>query len=162
MGLKMTYYNGVQLKVEEVHVLKELEESIGQPIPCKGIGFYRTGFVHEGQSVIGLSLRQQKLKALPETIRNLTNLQRLYLRDNELTTLPETIGELKQLQNLDVFNNQIQTLPDSIGDLPNLWRFDLSRNQIPRLPHTIGQLKSLKRYLKPFPALFLPLWLTFH
>ena len=139
MGLKMTDYHGAQLKAKEVQVLKELEGLIGQPIPSKGIGFYRTGFVHERQSVIGLSLRGKKLKELPGTISNLTNLQRLYLRDNELTTLPESIGELKQLQNLDVFNNHIQTLPDSIGDLPNLWRFDLSRNQIKLIVNNYSQ-----------------------
>ena len=47
-----------------------------------------------------LELDSLKLRELPESIGELTELQSLYLDGNRLTALPESIGQLAQLTEL--------------------------------------------------------------
>ena len=63
---------------------------------------------------------------------DLTNLQTLSLYNNQLTTLPESIGNLTNLQTLSLSHNQLTTasLPKSIGNLTNLRRLNLYCNQL--------------------------------
>lgn len=138
-------YNGIKLVKEQSAALYDLETLIREKIPCKGISFYKSGFVHQNHVVTGLSLCRKQLQLLPESIGILKNLKRLYLRDNQLTSLPDSIGNLQFLENLDVFNNQINSLPEPIGNLKALKRLDLSNNYIENLPSSIGCLESLEK-----------------
>ena len=47
------------------------------------------------------------LKAVPESLDQLTGLQTLYLGGNQLTALPESLGQLTGLQTLDLIGNQL-------------------------------------------------------
>ena len=44
----------------------------------------------------------------------------LYIGLNQLKELPESIGNLSNLQKLDIRYNQLKELPESIGNLSNL------------------------------------------
>jgi Leucine-rich repeat (LRR) protein len=90
-------------------------------------------------------LDDNQLTSLPESIGNLTNLKHIILYENQLTSLPESIGNLTNLKEMQFNNsNQLTTLPDSIGSLQNLARIHLSNNRLTSLPDSIGNLTKLK------------------
>lgn len=93
-----------------------------------------------------LSLRENKLTRLPESIGNLTTLTSLDLNLNRLIKIPESIGNLNQLVELDISQNYREfTLPDSIGQLQNLRTLNISTNKVTSIPHTIENLNNLEK-----------------
>ena len=84
------------------------------------------------------------LTELPESLRQLSNLQVLIVRENKLTKLPTWIGDLKQLSWLDLAFNNIRSLPNSLKRLTQLNLLDLSNNRLTSLPEWIGELTELQ------------------
>jgi Leucine-rich repeat (LRR) protein len=96
-------------------------------------------------NVTTLNLNDNQLTTLPDSIGNLTNLEKLILDNNQLTTLPNSIGNLTNLETLFLDNNQLTTtLPDSIENLTNLEDLYLDNNQLTILPDSIGNLTNLE------------------
>ena len=93
---------------------------------------------------IKLLFFNDQLTNIPESIGQLTHLQKLNLSGNRLTSLPESIGQLSHLQELCLLGNRITNLPDSIGQLTNLQNLDISGNRLASLPESIGQLIYLQ------------------
>ena len=91
-----------------------------------------------------LRLLSNQLTTLPESIGDLSSLEKLWLSSNQLTTLPESIGDLSSLEDLSLTINQLTTLPESIGNLSSLEFLGLSSNQLTSLPESIGNLSSLR------------------
>jgi internalin A len=91
-----------------------------------------------------LDLSWLGLTALPKSIGELKNLQKLRLFENGLTVLPESIGQLTQLRSLRLWGNQLRALPESISQLKRLELLDISRNALTALPESIGQLSQLR------------------
>ena len=97
-------------------------------------------------NIQSLSVSNNQLTRLPESIGQLSNLQYLSVDNNELTKLPESIGQLSNLQGLYVSNNQLTELPESIGQLSNLQELNLNNNQlsiddVPMNLHSILKIK---------------------
>ena len=55
-------------------------------------------------------------------------MKNLSLDDNQITTIPDSIVELTQLTRLSLVNNQITKIPQSIENLTNLVNLDLTDN----------------------------------
>jgi internalin A len=92
-----------------------------------------------------LDLKWLSLSAVPESLRQLIQLEYLDISGNDgITSLPEWIGELSQLRSLDISGNQLTSLPESIGQLSQLQTLNLSHNQLSSLPESIGQLTQLQ------------------
>lgn len=91
-----------------------------------------------------------QLRALPESLGNLTKLQTLDLSNNTLVTLPDSISNLMQLQWLELSNNQIKDLPLSLTQLNHLITLVLSGNPLnPELATAYAQgLDAVKAYLR--------------
>jgi Leucine-rich repeat (LRR) protein len=93
-----------------------------------------------------LNLAAMGITSLPESIEQLTSLERLILYRNSLTSLPKEICNLHALEFLELDNNKLDLLPELIGQLTNLKRLDLSMNQLTTLPRSImglGRLETL-------------------
>jgi len=105
------------------------------------------------QSLTRLKLDFNQLRLLPATIGNLKNLTVLALNYNQLQSLPNTIGKLQNLTDLYLRNNQLQSLPAIIGNLQNLTVLSLYNNQLQSLPITIGNLKNLTTLFLEFNQL---------
>lgn len=89
-------------------------------------------------------VHNKKLRTLPDTFGNLSNLQRLDLRDNELTELPTSFCSLHNLRQLDLGSNELVALPAAFGELEALEKLDLSRNPLAFLPESFVQLVRLE------------------
>jgi len=114
--------------------------SLDTVTPCTSIKEAMT----DTGSIIKLDLSKQGLKAFPEEIRKLHNLQYLDLSKNKITELPDWIGELKNLQFLILSKNKIEQLPSGFCDLTHLKYFIMNRSELRGLPRCIGDLKELR------------------
>ena len=95
-----------------------------------------------------LSLKYNKIKLLPRSIENLSNLEELYLEGNPLTALPENIGRLKKIKHLKIKSLSIKSLPESFSNLDSLESLELSDlYKLTAIPKSFGELKSLKKLL---------------
>ena len=90
-----------------------------------------------------LYLSNNNITIVPDSIENLSNLRYLYLNNNNITTLPDTIGNLSNLKWLDLDNNNITIVPDSIGNLSNLNQLNLNNNNLESLHDSIGNHDNL-------------------
>ena len=90
-----------------------------------------------------LSLSNEQITTLPDTIGSLSNLTYLNLSGNQLTILPDTIGDLSSLSGLELSENELIGLPNNIGNLNCLRHLSLRDNQLIRLPSSICSLLHL-------------------
>lgn len=97
----------------------------------------------EPLAVYRLDLSGSKLKALPEELRQLRNLNHLDLGHNKLKELPAWLGELVHMQELRLSRNKFVEFPIGICDMVHLKRLDMSRNALVDLPPCIGKLTEL-------------------
>lgn len=67
----------------------------------------------------------------------------LILTDNRIAALPDSIGELSRLQKLMLAGNQIQRLPASLGQCQNLQLLRISANQLTHLPDWLLDMPHL-------------------
>ncbi|MBA0699842.1 hypothetical protein Goari_001447, partial [Gossypium aridum] len=98
-----------------------------------------------------LDARLNCLRALPEDLENLINLQILNVSQNfqYLQNLPYSIGLLISLLELDVSYNKITTLPDSMGCMKKLQKLSVEGNPLVSPPAEVFEqgLHAVKGYL---------------
>ncbi|MGD7096360.1 leucine-rich repeat domain-containing protein [Ralstonia pseudosolanacearum] len=103
-------------------------------------------------------LYHPNLRRLPDSLNNLVELQKLDVRDTKITELPQ-INRLSQLKTLSVDSTPLTAMPSDIAALRNLKRLIVTRTNIREIPPTIGNLMQLKiltlsrsRHLQAVPA----------
>lgn len=94
-----------------------------------------------------LSLENNVLESLPESISQLSNLRTLNLYNNKFAILPSVISKLVNLTTLHLENNNLESLPDEFSQLSELYSLDLSDNKFKEIPKCLGKMPKL-RYLK--------------
>jgi len=87
----------------------------------------------------------KKIKSLPLSISNLSNLLILDLNWTSIPKLPDELFQLKSLVELKLFNLPITSLNPEIKNLVNLEYLDLSLTKITELPTEIGGLIKLTK-----------------
>lgn len=92
-----------------------------------------------------LDLPRLRLKELPNIFYGeiAKRLRILTVSNNQLTTLPESIGNLYNLQMLSVESNCLSALPESIGNLTNLQYLSASFN--PLITSLAGRILELPK-----------------
>jgi len=82
-----------------VDILQELENQLGKQFKLVSKAVYgnKMGFTVENQQINAIGLYDCSVSSLPESIGNLSSLQKLFLWNNNLKTLPESISNLKSL-----------------------------------------------------------------
>ncbi len=91
-----------------------------------------------------LTITNNKLTSLPNSIGNLQTLVSLFLFNNNITELPESVGGLKRLVTVSVENNRLKRLPKSIGRWQYLNSFYAWNNILDHLPDTVGEWKYVR------------------
>ena len=75
-----------------------------------------------------LDLSRMGITKIPDTIGDMTQLDRLILSENKIKALPESIGKLSNLKTLYLFHNELTSLPESLGNMTGLQYLGLSGN----------------------------------
>jgi len=91
------------------------------------------------ESLISLSLSNNEISKIPDTIGRLSRIRELNLSFNNITEIPESIGLLTNLRKLDLSGNQIVDLPKSISKLTKLTHLNLNGNPIGDVPPEISK-----------------------
>jgi len=90
-----------------------------------------------------LNLNNTGLAVLSPAIWGLAMLRILNLGSNKIHSIDNKIGHLTNLQDLDISDNKLSNLPDSLWKLKNVVSLDLSKNQLNNLSVGIGHLTNL-------------------
>lgn len=84
--------------------------------------------------MVRLNLWYNKIQKIPNSFRHLQKLQFLSLAENELSELNESITECVGLHKLIVHSNRITAVPARLGNLINLEMLDFQDNFVGLLP----------------------------
>nr|XP_046156428.1 volume-regulated anion channel subunit LRRC8C-like isoform X2 [Oncorhynchus gorbuscha] len=91
-----------------------------------------------------LKLWHNSICYIPEHIKKLGSLERLYFSHNKIEILPSHLFLCNKLRYLDLSNNDIRFIPPEIGVLQSLQYFSVTCNKIENLPDEIFFCKKLK------------------
>lgn len=94
-------------------------------------------------SIRTLSLAENNLNEVPESLRNMTSLVDLDLSGNQIRRIPGWLGELPRLQTLNLSQNLINSIDIGLGESPNLQTLLLARNQLRSIPEEVLSAPSL-------------------
>jgi Leucine-rich repeat (LRR) protein len=95
-------------------------------------------------NVIKLILKREKLKAIPDDIWSMKNLEYLDLSKNKIDSIPPQIKNLKNLQVLILSRNKIHELPDEFYQLKNLRILRIGSNEISYLSKQVRNFTKLE------------------
>ncbi len=90
-----------------------------------------------------LSLTNNSISKLPNSIGNLINLKFLSVSGNKITELPLSIGKLTQLDYLILTDNHITELPEEVFSLPKLITVKIDGLPLKDKDHVEARFKKL-------------------
>ncbi|KAM8746241.1 volume-regulated anion channel subunit LRRC8C [Acanthopagrus schlegelii] len=91
-----------------------------------------------------LKLWYNGIMYIPEHIKKLGSLERLYFSHNKIEILPSHLFLCNKLRYLDLSNNDIRFIPPEIGVLQSLQYFSVTCNKLENLPDELFFCKKLK------------------
>jgi Leucine-rich repeat (LRR) protein len=102
------------------------------------------GVVAENTRITQLWLQINNVTGdIPESIGDLTGLEKLHLESNNITSIPDNIGDMTALKEFWIGWNPITNIPESIGDLSNLEQLHIGFTNLGSLPESFGNLTNL-------------------
>ncbi|XP_073427588.1 volume-regulated anion channel subunit LRRC8C [Dendrobates tinctorius] len=91
-----------------------------------------------------LKLWYNSITYIPEHIKKLSSLERLYFSHNKIEVLPSHLFLCHKLRYLDLSYNDIRFIPPEIGVLQSLQYFSISSNKVESVPDELYFCKKLK------------------
>eukprot|EP00062_Callorhinchus_milii_P003341 gi/632940526/ref/XP_007885366.1/ PREDICTED: leucine-rich repeat-containing protein 8C isoform X2 [Callorhinchus milii] len=91
-----------------------------------------------------LKLWHNSITYIPEHIKKLSSLERLYFNHNKIEVLPSHLFLCNKLRSLDLSYNDIRFIPPEIGVLQSLQYFSITGNKVESLPDELYFCKKLK------------------
>ncbi|XP_063796007.1 volume-regulated anion channel subunit LRRC8C [Pseudophryne corroboree] len=91
-----------------------------------------------------LKLWYNSITYIPEHIKKLSSLERLYFNHNKIEVLPSHLFLCHKLRYLDLSYNDIRFIPPEIGVLQSLQYFSISCNKVESVPDELYFCKKLK------------------
>ncbi|XP_005997757.1 volume-regulated anion channel subunit LRRC8C [Latimeria chalumnae] len=91
-----------------------------------------------------LKLWYNSIAYIPEYIKKLTSLERLYFSHNKIEVLPSHLFLCNKIRYLDLSYNDIRFIPPEIGVLQSLQYFSITCNKVESLPDELYFCKKLK------------------
>ncbi|XP_043941579.1 volume-regulated anion channel subunit LRRC8C [Protopterus annectens] len=91
-----------------------------------------------------LRLWHNSIINIPEHIKKLTSLERLYFSYNKIEVLPSHLFLCNKIRYLDLSYNDIHFIPPEIGVLQSLQYFSINCNKVESLPDELYFCKKLK------------------
>ncbi|XP_040263470.1 volume-regulated anion channel subunit LRRC8C [Bufo bufo] len=91
-----------------------------------------------------LKLWYNSITYIPEHIKKLTSLERLYFSHNKIEVLPSHLFLCHKLRYLDLSYNDIRFIPPEIGVLQSIQYFSISCNKVESVPDELYFCKKLK------------------
>lgn len=91
-----------------------------------------------------LKLWYNSIMYIPEHIKKLGSLERLYFSHNKIEILPSHLFLCTKLRYLDLSNNDIRFIPPEIGVLQSLQYFSVTCNKLENLPDELFFCKKIK------------------
>ncbi|XP_068095931.1 volume-regulated anion channel subunit LRRC8C [Hyperolius riggenbachi] len=91
-----------------------------------------------------LKLWYNSITYIPEHIKKLSSLERLYFSHNKIEVLPSHLFLCNKLRYLDLSFNDIRFIPPEIGVLQSLQYFSISCNKVESVPDELYFCKKLK------------------
>lgn len=89
-----------------------------------------------------ISFKSNKLTCVDENVLP-KRTRWLILTDNKITTLPDSMGDLTRLQKFAFAGNQLEKLPNAMRNCKNIELMRLSANQLTSLPDWLFELPKL-------------------
>ncbi len=90
-----------------------------------------------------LTLTNNRISSLPESLGDCSLLQKLMLAGNKLTSLPKSINQLANLQLLRISANNLSEFPDQLLNLPKLAWLAFSGNPFCQTTQTVKSIPKL-------------------
>lgn len=104
-------------------------------------------------TLTSLSLKNNTLKKLPESFKNLVNLSFLDLSNNCFESIPNVICSLTKLVTINLSENKIKQIPKELSEMDNLYELDLTNNKITVLENISNELSELKINYNPIETI---------
>ncbi|KAG9343224.1 hypothetical protein JZ751_014203, partial [Albula glossodonta] len=96
------------------------------------------------RKLVSLKLWHNSIAYIPDHIKKLGSLERLYFSHNKIEVLPSHLFLCNKLRYMDLSHNEIRFIPPEIGVLQSLQYFSVSSNKIENLPDELFFCKKLK------------------
>ena len=112
----------------------------------------------QGELVLAIDLSRNKLKSLPDGLRQFKDVRYLLLNRNRLRNLPDWMAELGQLQALILDHNRFDDFPGVLLDMPHIQQLSIGENYLRSIPLDIDQMEDMQylslwgNVLASFPA----------
>jgi len=110
-------------------VLAEMEQTTFSAVD-EGLTALTDDMIGAWKAARKLCLNYNKLRAVPQTIRRLTELRQLSFACNEILRVPDELGALRKLQRLVLSHNRLDRIPPGVLTLPALKDLVLDHNRI--------------------------------
>ncbi|MEZ0611979.1 leucine-rich repeat domain-containing protein [Fibrella sp. WM1] len=94
-------------------------------------------------SINFLSISNNNLKNIPNSIARFKNLVQLIINDNELIEFPEYLYTMRSLREIDASSNKLTYISKGLARLTRLSELDLSHNLLESLPTNMERLSLL-------------------